>query len=165
MQNINPYIGWVPFPYFQHVLIVLLLLSYKISDNINETLNKYFYSKIKDNRLKDFTKLVIALIPIIIILYLDLNYSSFSMISLGVTKYISNETINTILKLIGSYYLILVSTRDIGFKNEILKSDFMKIPILQFFVYIGVAYMSTDDRSLSIIAALTYFQMKYFVTG
>jgi hypothetical protein len=87
------------------------------------------------------------------------------MISLGVTKYISNETLNTILKLIGSYYLILVSTKDIGFKNEILKSDFMKIPILQFFVYIGVAYMSTDNRSLSIIASLTYFQMKYFVTG
>ena len=53
MQNLNPYIGWVPFPYFQHVLIVLLLLSYKISDNINEILNKYIYSKIKDNRLKD----------------------------------------------------------------------------------------------------------------
>ena len=66
MQNLNPYIGWVPFPYFQHVLIILLLISYSNYKKINETLDKNVYDKIKNERLKNFIEIFIPLIPIIV---------------------------------------------------------------------------------------------------
>jgi hypothetical protein len=53
--------------------------------------------KIKNKTVTRTTKISIALIPIIIILYLDIKYSSFSMNNLGVTKLISNDNINTFL--------------------------------------------------------------------
>jgi hypothetical protein len=164
MQTLNPYIGWVPFPYFQHVLIVLLLLSYSNYKKVNETLDKNVYDKIKNKRLKDFTEILIPLLPIIIIFYLDITYSSFSMISLGVTNYISNKTLNSFLKVIGGYCLIQVAAQDIGMKTGTIQSDFVKQPALQFLMYVGVAYALTQDRSMAIIATLLYFQMKFFIS-
>jgi hypothetical protein len=164
MQNLNPYIGWVPFPYFQHVLIVLLLLSYSNYKKVNEILDKNVYDKIKNKRLKDFTEILIPLLPIIIIFYLDITYSSFSMISLGVTNYISNKTLNSFLKVIGGYCLIQVAAQDIGMKTGTIQSDFVKQPIFQFLMYSGVAYALTQDRSMAIIASLLYFQMKFFIS-
>jgi len=164
MQTLNPYIGWVPFPYFQHVLIVLLLLSYSNYKKVNETLDKNVYDKIKNKRLKDFIEILIPLLPIIIIFYLDITYSSFSMISLGVTNYISNKTLNSFLKVIGGYCLIQVAAQDIGMKTGTIQSDFVKQPALQFLMYVGVAYALTQDRSMAIIASLLYFQMKFFIS-
>jgi len=164
MQTLNPYIGWVPFPYFQHVLIVLLLLSYSNYKKVNETLDKNVYDKIKNKRLKDFIEILIPLLPIIIIFYLDITYSSFSMISLGVTNYISNKTLNSFLKVIGGYCLIQVAAQDIGMKTGTIQSDFVKQPTLQFLMYVGVAYALTQDRSMAIIASLLYFQMKLFIS-
>ena len=164
MQNLNPYIGWVPFPYFQHVLIILLLISYSNYKKINETLDKNVYDKIKNERLKNFIEIFIPLIPIIVIFYLDITYSSFSMISLGVTNYISNKTLNSFLKVMGGYCLIQVAAQDIGIKTGTIQSDFAKQPILQFLMYIGVAYALTQDRSMAIIACLLYFQMKFFIS-
>jgi len=164
MQNLNPYIGWVPFPYFQHVLIILLLISYSNYKKINETLDKNVYDKIKNERLKNFIEIFIPLIPIIVIFYLDITYSSFSMISLGVTNYISNKTLNSFLKVMGGYCLIQVAAQDIGIKTGTIQSDFAKQPILQFLMYVGVAYALTQDRSMAIIACLLYFQMKFFIS-
>ena len=164
MQNLNPYIGWVPFPYFQHVLIILLLISYSNYKKINETLDKNVYDKIKNERLKKFIEIFIPLLPIIIIFYLDITYSSFSMISLGVTNYISNKTLNSFLKVMGGYCLIQVAAQDIGIKTGTIQSDFAKQPILQFLMYVGVAYALTQDRSMAIIACLLYFQMKFFIS-
>jgi hypothetical protein len=164
MQTLNPYIGWVPFPYFQHVLIVLLLLSYSNYKKVNETLDKNVYDKIKNKRLKDFIEILIPLLPIIIIFYLDITYSSFSMISLGVTNYISNKTLNSFLKVMGGYCLIQVAAQDIGIKTGTIQSEFTKQPILQFLMYVGVAYALTQDRSMALIACLLYFQMKFFIS-
>ena len=164
MENINFNLKWVPLPYFQHILISLLLLSYTYYKKINEILDKYFYNNIKYNRLKDFLKIFISLLPIFVILYLDLNYNRFSMQNLGITKYISNETVNTLFNLMGGYCLIQVAAQDIGIKTGTIQSDFIKLPIIQFFLYSGVANMATQNRSLAIIASLLYFQMKYFVS-
>jgi hypothetical protein len=164
MQNTNLNIGWVPFPYFQHILIVLLLLSYSYYKKINNTLDKYIYNNIKYKTLKYFIKLCISLIPIFIILYLDLNYNSFSMQSIGITKYISDEMINICFNLMGGYCLVQVAAQDIGIKTGIIQSEFFQKPILQVCLYTGVANMATQNRSLAIIASLIYFQMKYFVS-
>ena len=164
MQNTNINIGWVPFPYFQHILIVLLLFSYSYYKKINNTLDKYIYNNIKYKRLKDFIKLCISLIPIFIILYLDLNYNSFSMQSVGITKYISDEMVNVCFNLMGGYCLVQVAAQDIGINTGIIQSEFVQNPILQFCLYTGVANMATQNRSLAIVASLIYFQLKYFVS-
>ena len=168
MQDLLPHYGWVPFPYFQHCLIIFLLFSYHNYKKINEKLNKDVYSKIKKTFKNDvftyYSKIFISLIPILSILYLDLRYSSFSMNVLGVTNYISNKTLNTFLKLMGGYCLIQVAAQDVGLKTGNTQSDIVKIPALQFFMYVGVAYALTQDRSTAIISALLYFQMKFFVS-
>ena len=153
--------GWVPFPYFISIFILLIIISYSYYKNINKQLNTHIYNKL-DNTVSKYVKLVIALIPIIIITYLDIKYSSFSMNNLGVTKYISNETINTLLKLIGGYCIIQVAAQDIGVKTGEVQADIVKTPLLQYLMYTGVAFSLTQNRSMSLIASLIYFQLKYF---
>jgi hypothetical protein len=86
------------------------------------------------------------------------------MNNLGVTNYISNELINSFLKLFGAYCLIQVAAQDIGIKTGEVQGEFFKLPALQFFIYTGVAFSLTQNRSMAIIGALLYFQMKYFVS-
>jgi hypothetical protein len=165
MQDIIPNYGWVPFPYFQHILIIVLLYCYSNYKKVNEKLDKELYSKIKNEKINYYSKIIIPLIPILVILYLDINYSSFSMKNLGVTCYISNKNLNSILKLLGGYCLIQVAAQDVGLKTGSTQADFVRLPAFQFFMYIGVAFALTQDRSMAIIASLLYFQMKFFVSG
>ena len=165
MEKIIPNYGWVPFQYFQHVLIILLLYCYSNYKKVNEKLDKGIYSKIKNEKMNYLSKIIIPLIPVFIILYLDLTYSSFSMSNLGVTSYISNEKFNSLLKLVGGYCIIQVAAQDVGVKTGSVQADFVKLPIFQFFMYVGVAFALTQNRSMAIIAALLYFQMRFFVSG
>jgi len=168
MQNSIPCYGWAPFPYFQHILIISLLFSYVYYKKINEKLNKNVYSEIektfKNDIITYYSKIFIPLLPIFIMLYLDLNFGSFSMKILGVTDYISNHTLNSLLKLMGGYCLIQVAAQDVGLKTGEIQGEIVKLLALQLFMYIGVAYALTQDRSMAIIAALLYFQMKFFVS-
>jgi hypothetical protein len=68
------------------------------------------------------------------------------------------------LKVIGGYCLIQVAAQDIGIKTGTIQSDFVKQPLFQFFMYSGVAYALTQDRSMAIIASLLYFQMKFVIS-
>jgi hypothetical protein len=165
MQEVIPNYGWVPFQYFQHVLIILLLYCYGNYKKVNEKLDKEIYSKIKNKQMNYLSKIIIPLIPVFIILYLDLTYSSFSMSNLGITSYISNEKFNSLLKLIGGYCIIQVAAQDVGVKTGSTQADFVKLPIFQFFMYMGVAFSLTQNRSMAIIAALLYFQMRFFVSA
>jgi hypothetical protein len=51
-----------------------------------------------------------------------------------------------------------------GIKTGDGQSDTTKIPILQYLLYAGGAYAITQDRSLALIAAIMYFQLKYFAS-
>ena len=164
MTDIIPNYGWVPFPFFQHVLIIALLTSYSNYKKINEYFKEKIYSKIKNKNIKEIVKIIISLTPIFIILYLDLNYSSFSLKNLGVLCYISNTHINSILKLVGGYGLVHFAAQDMGLKTCTIQSYAIKMPFAQFFIYIGVAFSLTQDRSMAIIATLLYFQIKYFIS-
>lgn len=86
------------------------------------------------------------------------------MISLGVTKYIPNKTLNSFLKVLGGYCLIQVAAQDVGIKTGVIQSNIVKLPIFQFLMYTGVGYALTQDRSMAIVASLLYFQMKYFIS-
>ena len=159
-----PDYGWVPFPYFQHVLIVVLSISFMNYKAINKKLDKHVYNKMKNKKLKYYSKLIFFLIPILVILFLDIKFSSFSMKNLGVTNYISNDNINAFLRLFGAYCLIQVAAQDFGNKTGDIQADFFKLPILQFLLYAGVSFSLTQNRSMAFIAALLYFQMKFFVS-
>jgi len=173
---INNY-GWVPFPYFQHILIIVLIFCFYNYKNINDSLNKFIYDPIQKNCKDDdqkkckyvtITKIIkisLALIPILIILYLDITYSSFSMKNLGVTNIIPSEMLNSLLKLFGAYCIIQVAAQDVGIKTGDEQADFVKSPIMQFLMYAGASFALTQNRSMSIIATLLYFQLKFFASG
>lgn len=164
-EQIKDY-GWVPFPYFQHVFIGLLVFSFYNWEKINKTLEEKIYkpiqNKFKNETITLSTKISVALIPIIVMLFLDIKYSSFSMNNLGVTKYVPSEIINTLLKLIGGYCIIQVAAQDVGIRTGGVQADFVKLPLLQFLMYAGVAFALTQNRSMALIASLTYFQLKFF---
>ena len=128
-QKLIPNYGWVPFPYFQHVLIIVILISFSNYKIINEKMNKHIYSKIKNKKINYYSKLIISLIPVLIILFLDLKFSSFSMKNLGVTKFIPNDIINSLFKLFGAYCLIQVAAQDFGIKTGETQGEFFKIPL------------------------------------
>lgn len=171
--------GWVPFPYFQHVLITILILFFYNYKNINDNLNKFIYDPIQKNCKNDDSnqkkcmyititntiKILLALIPTIIILYLDIRYSSFSMKNLGVTSIIPSDILDPLLKLFGGYCIIQVAAQDIGIKTGDEQADFVKSPIIQFFMYVGISYSLTQNRSMSLIATFLYFQLKFFGSG
>ena len=165
MNKIKNY-GWVPFPYFQHVFIGLIIFSLynweKIDKNLDKTIYKPIQTKFKNKTITSSTKITVSLIPIMIMLYLDIKYSSFSMNSLGITNYVSNYLIDTILKLFGGYCIIQVAAQDVGVKTGAIQADFVKLPLLQFLMYSGIAFSLTQNRSMSIIATFTYFQLKFF---
>lgn len=57
--------GWVPFPYFQHVLLASIVFSFYNYKKINDKLRKYIYDplekKYKNDILKKSVKVSIAL--------------------------------------------------------------------------------------------------------
>ena len=161
-----PDYGWVPFNYFQHILIIILILCSYNYKKINKVLNNFIYDplekKLKTNTISRTIKIFIAIIPIIIILYLDIKYSSFSMKNLGINDYISNDILNTLLRLFGGYCIIQVAAQDVGLKTGDEQADFVKLPIFQFLMYMGASYSLTQNRSMALIATILYFQLKLF---
>jgi len=164
----TPNYGYVPFKYFQLVIIVLIVLSFIFKDQINEKLNKYVYTKlnkyVKNRNLFTIIRAFIAIIPTIIILHYDIKYRSFSMNNMGVTKIISDKYINEVLRFLGAYVIIQVAAQDLGVRTGDIQSDTTKLPILQYLLYAGGAYAITQDRSLALIAGIMYFQLKYFAS-
>ena len=102
------------------------------------------------------------MLPIFPIIYYDLFYKSFSLHNLGVNSVKKNRYINTILRLFGSYVIIQVAAQDLGVKTGTVQSDFIKLSFMQAVLYIGCAFAITQDRSEAFLAALVYFQLKYF---
>ena len=164
-ETIKDY-GYVPFKNFQYVILFLIILSFIFKDYIVDKLNTHVYSKldkyIKNETLKTIIISTIAIVPTIIIMYYDLRYSSFSLNNLKVTKIISDKMVNNILRLMGAYVIIQVAAQDLGVRTGNIQSDFTKLSVMQYFLYVGGAYALTQDRSLAIIAGLLYFQLKYF---
>ena len=164
----TPNYGYVPFKYFQLVVIVLIALSFIFKDKINEKLNKHVYTKlnkyVKNRTLFTIIRALIAIFPTIIILHYDIKYRSFSLHNLGVTQIISDKFFNEVLRFFGAYVIIQVAAQDFGVRTGDIQSDTTKLPILQYFLYAGAAYAIAQDRSLALIASLTYFQLKYFAS-
>ena len=161
-----PNFGYVPFKYFQYVYILFILVSFIYKDFLYENLYKKIYDKIdlhiENNNFRSFIKSFIALLPILPIIYYDLLYKSFSLYNLGIKSVKNNRHINTMLRLFGSYVIIQVAAQDLGVKTGTVQSDFIKLSFMQAVLYVGCAFAITQDRSEAFLAALVYFQLKYF---
>jgi hypothetical protein len=114
----TPNYGYVPFKYFQFVILIFIVMTFIFKDKIIVQLNKHVYSKlrkyIKNEKIFTLIRGLIAILPTIIILHYDVKYRSFSMTNLGVTKYISDKYINEILRFMGAYVIIQVAAQDLG---------------------------------------------------
>jgi hypothetical protein len=161
-----PNFGYVPFKYFQYVYIIFILLSFIYKDFLYENVYKKIYDKIdlhiENNNVRAFIKSFIALLPILPLIYYDFFYKSFSMYNLGIKSVKNNRYINTMLRIFGSYVIIQVAAQDLGVKTGTVQSDFIKLSFIQVVLYIGCAFAITQDRSEAFLAALVYFQLKYF---
>lgn len=165
-KNFIPNYGYVPFRFFQHIYIVLIILAFTFKDFLYEKVFKKIYKKIdkvvKNKNVRAFSKISVAVLPILPVIYYDFFYKSFSIKNLGFSKPKHNRYANTFLRLFGSYVLIQVAAQDFGVKTGTTQSEFTKIPFMQVLLYTGCAFALTQDRSEAFLAALLYFQMKYF---
>ena len=161
-----PNFGYVPFKYFQYIYLLFILVSFIFKDFLYENLYKQIYDKIdlyiENNNARTFIKSFIALLPILPIIYYDLVYKSFALHNLGINSVKHNRYVNTSLRLFGSYVIIQVAAQDLGVKTGTVQSDFIKLSFMQAVLYVGCAFAITQDRSEAFLAALVYFQLKYF---
>ncbi len=161
-----PNFGYVPCKYFQYIYLIFVLSSFIYKDFLYENVYKKIYNKIdlhiENNNVRAFIKSFIALLPILPIIYYDFIYKSFSIQNLGIKSIKNNRYINTMLRLFGSYVIIQVAAQDLGVKTGTVQSDFIKLSFMQAILYVGCAFAITQDRSEAFLAALIYFQLKYF---
>ena len=124
--------------------------------------DEFDYLKVSFEEFGSKIKSFIALLPILPIIYYDFIYKSFSLYNLGIKSVKNNRYINTMLRLFGSYVIIQVAAQDLGVKTGTVQSDFIKLSFMQAVLYVGCAFAITQDRSEAFLAALIYFQLKYF---
>lgn len=159
-QFIDNY-GYVPFPYFQHILLLLVVILILLRNKVYNFLNKYIYNYIPSIIVKKYIKIIVALIPLYIMLYYDIKYSSFSMKNLGITTHINNDTFNSILRLVGSYYIVQSTGLSLGVLIGDTQNIINKELIIQFILFFTAAFAYTNNRSESMFAAIAYFLVKY----
>lgn len=153
--------GYVPFMYFQYIMLALeiyMIVNYK---KVNEWIDKYITS---DKSNSFFIKKLILSIPLILITYYDIRYSSFSLKNLGLNP-LYNDPLNQILFILGSYAIIQVLAQDSGIKTGLLQRDTVQLNILFAIIAVGMAYSVTRNRSQSIIAVLLYYHFKYIISN
>ena len=110
--------------------------------------------------IKVLVKLFIILIPLFLMAYYDITYSSFSMHNLGVTNYIKDNELNSFLRVFGSYGIIQVLAQDVGIKTGKNQRNLIQKPLFQLLLYVCTAYAITDNRSEAIQGAVLYFILK-----
>lgn len=151
--------GYVPFPGFHAVIIGWIVLMFVFVDFIAE----------KMSAIPTSVKLVIYLLPLIIIIYFDIKYSSFSIKNIanklfGVpldSDWVQiNRKINYVLKVIGAYGIIQVLAQDIGVKTGKNQAELMRQNFIQWLLFTGTAFCVLNNRSEAMIGATLYFILK-----
>jgi hypothetical protein len=103
-------------------------------------------------------------IPLLIIVFYDVQYSSFSLKNLGLpVKY--NDKVNYLLQILGSYGIIQILAQDSGLKTGEIQRDTVQHHWLFSLMALGMAYSVTSNRSQSMIAVLMYYHLKYAISN
>tara|TARA_B100000482_G_scaffold185250_1_gene161773 strand:- start:4724 stop:5314 length:591 start_codon:yes stop_codon:yes gene_type:complete len=118
-------------------------------------------------------EILIYFTPIIVIIYFDTKYSTFSLKNMicNLFPFIKEEQfkkinpyLNYILRIIGAYGIIQVLAQDFGVKTGEKQGDVMKIDMIQWLIFTGTAYSLTNNRSEAMLAATIYFILKFIIS-
>ena len=178
-ENIIENYNYVPFRYFKHLILFLIILTIIKYNTINNYINKFFNIENEESeehhieKLNSFfdifkkygLKIFILCLPIIILIYYDINYSSFSIKNLGINKFISNNKLNYLLRVFGAYGIIQILAQDLGLKTGYLQREITQSKPIQFLLFFGTAYALTNNRSEAFIGSMIYFILKYSVSN
>lgn len=159
-NNMISHYGYVPFKHFQITMIVLQLLLITYSKQVNDFMDQFFP---KENELLQHIKRIILSIPIILIGYYDILYSSYSLKNFGISVD-QRKIMDNLLMVLGAYGFIQVLAQDgLGVEATKLQSDTAQNPILFSLMSLGMAYSITHNHSFSMIAVLLYYHIKYVI--
>ena len=144
-------------PYFQYTLLVMQLMLIYFHKQINHK-----FDKLEMNA--PLIKYTLFSIPLLIIVFYDVQFSSFSLKNLGLPiKY--NNQLNYVLQILGSYGIIQILAQDSGLKTGELQRDTVQHHWLFSIMALGMAYSVTSNRSQSMIAVLMYYHLKYVISN
>lgn len=152
--------GHVPFKGFHIFVISWIVLMFVYVDLIASALIK----------VPRWLKLLIYLSPLIVVIYYDVNYSTFSFRNIanklfGVSTENNNweeinRRINYVLKVIGAYGIIQVLAQDIGVKTGKNQAELMRQDFIQWLLFACTSFCVLNNRSESMIGATVYFILK-----
>lgn len=151
--------GYVPFMYFQYIVLALQVYIIYNYRQVNDFMDKYFDPA--DQKQQTIKKFILS-IPFFSMVYYDIRYSSFSLKNLGVPPSY-NDTIKQILNIVGSYAIIHVFAQDTGLKTSILQVDYLQTHLLFSIISIGMAFSITQNRSQSILALILFYHLRYVI--
>ena len=106
---------------------------------------------------------MILSIPLLLMIYYDIRYSSFSFKNLGFDP-AYNNTIKQVLNILGSYAIIHIFAEDTGLKTTNLQTNFLQSHTLFIFISVGMSYSITQNRSQSILALLSFYHLKFVIS-
>jgi hypothetical protein len=162
-SNFIEFYGYTPFPLFQQVILLAQILLTRYADPIKIYLKDFCEKYLGDSEYYTYVYKTMLSIPLVLIVYYDTRYSSFSLKNLGVpSEY--NRYINQVLFILGSYGIIQVLGQDAGLQTGIDQRDIVQLTIVFAVLCVGMAYSITENRSQSIIAMFLYFHLRYVVS-
>jgi hypothetical protein len=159
-QNFVENYGYVPFYSFQWVILgiqVYMIYNYKY---VNELMDKIF--DVYNSEKQQLKKMILS-IPLLLMIYYDIRYSSFSFKNLGFDP-AYNNTIKQVLNILGSYAIIHIFAEDTGLKTTNLQTNFLQSHTLFIFISVGMSYSITQNRSQSILALLLFYHLKFVIS-
>ena len=116
-----------------------------------------------DNQTPTTMKYLLLSLPLFAIIYADVMNSLFSFKNLGIPVSM-NKKMNSVLSILGAYGVIQILAQDTGLKTGVIQRDTVQSGILFAFIALGMGYITSDNRSFSMIATLMYFHMKYVIS-
>jgi hypothetical protein len=162
-SNFIEFYGYTPFPFFQQVILLTQILLIRYADPIKTYLKDFCEKYLGNSEYYTYAYKTMLSIPLVLIVYYDTRYSSFSLKNLGVpSEY--NRYINQVLFILGSYGIIQVLGQDTGLQTGIDQRDIVQLTIVFAVLCVGMAYSITENRSQSIIAMFLYFHLRYVVS-
>jgi len=155
--------GYVPFRYFQIIILILEIVLLLYASPIKKSLHDFSLQHLGKEEYYTYIYKWVLSIPLLCIIYYDVRYSSFSLGNIGFPEQY-NRFINQILWILGAYGIIQVLAQDSGLRTGIDQRDLVQNTVIFFFLAIGMAYSITNNRSQSMIAIFLYLHLKYIVS-
>ena len=126
--------------------------------------HKSFNQYMDEQQIPTNMKYLLLSIPLLTIIYMDIVHYTFSFKKLGIpVEY--NKKLNNMLTIMGAYGVIQILAQDTGLKTGVVQRDTVQSSMLFVFIALGMGYITSNNRSYSMIATLMYFHMKYVISN